>query len=45
MRFESRKGPKRRKKKEKTCFVSWKAFFCSCYFFIDPCPLQFKDDF
>jgi hypothetical protein len=45
--FESRRGPKRRggKKKKKHCFVSWKAPFFSCYFFITPFPLHFQDDF
>ncbi len=27
MRFESKRGPKRRKNKNKTCFVNWKASF------------------
>jgi hypothetical protein len=36
-------GPKRRKKK--TCFVSWKAYFSSCYIYITPFPLHFKDNF
>ncbi len=31
MRFESKKGPKR-KKMEKMCFVNWKANLFSCYF-------------
>jgi hypothetical protein len=43
MRFESRRGPKE-KKKEKH-LVSWKAHFCSCYFFITPFSLHFKDNF
>jgi len=30
---------------KKKCFVSWKAYFSSCYFFITPFPLHFKDDF
>jgi hypothetical protein len=42
-RFESRRGPK--KKKKKNLFVSWKAYFSSCYFFIVHFPLHFKDDF
>ncbi len=33
MKFENRRGPKGKKKK-KTCFVSWKAYLFSCYFFI-----------
>jgi hypothetical protein len=45
MRFESRRGPKRKRKNKKTHFVSWKAYFSSCYFFITPFPLHFKDDF
>ncbi len=40
MRFESKKGPKRRKKKP--CFISWKAFLKK---FITPSALHFKDDF
>ncbi len=44
MRFESRRGQKKIKKK-KMGFVSWKAFFFSCYFFITPFPLHFKDYF
>jgi hypothetical protein len=30
---------------KKTRFVSWKAYFSSCYFSITPFPLHFKDDF
>ncbi len=41
MRFDNKKGPTR----EKKCFVSWKAYLSSCYFFIGPFPLHFKDDF
>jgi hypothetical protein len=33
------------KKGKKMCSVSWKAYFSSCYFFIIPFPLHFKDDF
>jgi hypothetical protein len=40
--FESRRGPKRRKK---TSLVSWKAYFSSCYLFITPFHLHFKNDF
>jgi len=29
------------KKRKKMCFVNWKAYFSSCYFFMTP----FKDDF
>jgi hypothetical protein len=35
---------KGKKKGKKTCFVSWKAFVFSCYFFITQFPLHFKDD-
>jgi len=35
----------REEKKEKTCFVSWKDNFSSCYFFITPFHLHYKDDF
>jgi hypothetical protein len=44
MRFENRKGPKILKRK-KMCFVSWKVYFSSCYFFITPFPLGLKEDF
>ncbi len=43
MRFESRRGPKRRKKKSHS--VNWKAYFSSFYFFINPFPLHFKANF
>jgi hypothetical protein len=33
------------KKKAKTCFVSWKVYFPSCYFFITPFHLHFEYDF
>ncbi len=42
MRHESRKGPKRKKKK--TYFISWEDFFSYC-FFITPFHLHFKNDF
>jgi hypothetical protein len=45
MRFEIRRAPKRRKKGKKTYFLSWRAYFSSCYFFIIPFPLHFKGDF
>jgi hypothetical protein len=38
-------GPKRKKKQNKNRFVSWKAYFSTCYFFIIPFPLHFKDGF
>ncbi len=44
MKFESRRGPKKKKGK-KIFFVSWKAYFSSCFFFIAPFPSHFKDDF
>jgi hypothetical protein len=44
MTFESKGGPKRETKKEKTCFVSWKTYF-SCYFFNTPFPLHLEDEF
>ncbi len=42
MKFENRRGQKGEKK---TCFISWKAYLLSCYFFITHFPLHFKDDF
>jgi hypothetical protein len=33
------------REKNKMCFVSWKVYFSSCYFFVTPFPLYFKDDF
>jgi hypothetical protein len=27
-------GVQREEKRKKTCFVSWKAYFSSCYFFV-----------
>jgi hypothetical protein len=38
-------GVQRGKKKKKTRYVSWKAYFASFVFFITPFHLQFKDDF
>jgi hypothetical protein len=38
-------GGVQRQEKKKSVFVSWKAYFSSCYFFITPFPLHFKDDF
>jgi hypothetical protein len=35
----------KKKKRKKTHFVSWKAYFPSCYFFITPFHLHLKDDF
>ncbi len=42
MRFENKKGPKKMKK---TCFVSWKIYLSSYYFFISHFPLHFKNEF
>jgi hypothetical protein len=39
------RGPKREREKKKMRFISWKAYFSSCYFFITHFPLHFKDDF
>jgi hypothetical protein len=36
---------KEEKKEKKTCFVNWKTYFSSCYYFITPFHLHFKDDF
>ncbi len=44
MRFESKRGSKRRRNKNKMPLVSWKAYFFSCYFFIILFRLHFKDD-
>jgi len=41
MMFESRRS----KEKKKNHFVTWKAYFSSCSFFITLFPLNFKDDF
>jgi hypothetical protein len=38
-------GVQKEGKKEKKCFESWKAYFSSCYFFITPFHLHFKNDF
>jgi len=43
MSVESKRGQKKTKKK-KMRFVSWKAYFSSCYFFTNPFPLHHKDD-
>jgi hypothetical protein len=42
MRFESKRGLKRKRKKT---FCKLESFFFSCYFSITPFPLHFKDDF
>jgi hypothetical protein len=39
------RGVQREEKRKRTCFVSWKASFSSCYFIIIPFHLHFKDDF
>jgi len=44
MRFESKRGPKRKKEK-KPMFCNLEAYFSSCYFFIIPLPLHLKDEF
>jgi hypothetical protein len=44
MRFESRKGLKR-KKKEKIVFCKLESLFLFLLFFIIPFPLHLKDDF
>jgi hypothetical protein len=38
-------GGVQREGKKKRIFMSWKAHFSSCYFFITPFHLHFKDDF
>ncbi len=43
MRFESKKGLKSRRRKKVFCELE--SVFISCYFFITPFPLHFKDDF
>jgi hypothetical protein len=45
MKFENRRGANREKIKIKNRLVNWKAYFFSCYFFIIPFSLHFKDDF
>jgi hypothetical protein len=37
-------GGVQREKKNKMCFVHWKAYFSSCYFFFSLFHLHFKDD-
>jgi hypothetical protein len=37
-------GGVQREEKKKHIFVSWKAYFSSCNFFITPFHLHFKDD-
>jgi len=44
MKFESMMVLKRKKKKQ-MCFLNWKVYFSSCYFFIIYFPLHLKDDF
>jgi hypothetical protein len=41
MRFENRRGPKKKKRK-KMFFVNWKAYFYSFYFLITPFPFTFQ---
>ncbi len=43
--FQSRRGTKRRKKREKNAFCELESFFFPCYFFIAPFHLHFKDYF
>ncbi len=46
MRFENKKGPKRKKKKKKNAFCKLESFcFFLYYFFISSFPFDFKDDF
>ncbi len=46
MKFEIKRGPKKKKKKRKNlCFISWKVYFFSFHFVITPFHLHFKDDF
>jgi hypothetical protein len=39
------RGVQRKEKRKIMRFVSWKAYFSSCYFFITHFPLNYKDDF
>jgi hypothetical protein len=39
------RGVQREEKRKKWSFVSWKAYFSFCCFFITHFPLHFKDDF
>jgi len=46
MRFETKRGPKRKgKKKQNNVFCNLESFFLSLLFSITPSPLHFKDDF
>jgi hypothetical protein len=38
-------GGVQREGKKKPRFVSWKAYFSSCYFESTPFPLHFQEDF
>ncbi len=38
------RGVQREGKRKKKCFVNRKAYFSSCFFFITPFHLCFKDD-
>jgi hypothetical protein len=38
-------GVQREEKKKKPLYVSWKAYFSSCDFFITSFHFHFKDDF
>ncbi len=44
MRFESKRGPKKKKKKENV-FCKLESLFIVLLFFITHFPLHFKDDF
>jgi hypothetical protein len=39
------RGVQREEKRKQMRFVSWKAYFSSCYFIITPFHLHYKDDF